>query len=342
MHRIRSLAVSLGIAALVTIPQLASAVTAAELQAQIAELVAKITALQQQIGAPATTVPTVGAGGTCPSLSRTLSYASEGEDVSSVQRYLAQDPAIYPEALVTGYYGSLTQLAVQRFQTKHGIVLSGSAETTGYGVVGPRTAAKIRELCSGGIPAGLSAVAGGYITVTPTAGPAPLAVSVAATVNTVQSCAGAIYLLSWGDNTQPQTISVPAGQCGQMVQALAHTYAVPGAYTIKLATGAHETTVDITVTGIGGAQTQAQTNPATSIQMVANAFTPKSLTVKSGTMVKWTNADTVSHTVTADNGSYNSGTIQPGQSYSLTFTIPGTYTYYCTLHSGMTGTIIVQ
>lgn len=53
---------------------------------------------------------------------------------------------MYPEKLVTGYFGPLTLKAVQRFQTKYGIVSSGSPSTTGYGRVGPRTRAKLNEL----------------------------------------------------------------------------------------------------------------------------------------------------------------------------------------------------
>lgn len=81
-----------------------------------------------------------------PGIVRTLQFGTTGEDVSLVQRWLAQDASVYPEGLVTGYFGPLTLSAVQEFQVKYGIVGEGEP---GYGVVGPRTRAKLLELYSG-------------------------------------------------------------------------------------------------------------------------------------------------------------------------------------------------
>lgn len=71
------------------------------------------------------------------------------------------------------------------------------------------------------------------------------------------------------------------------------------------------------------------------------SFTPATLTVKAGTTVTWTNQDSVAHTATSDNGAFG-GALPPGGSYSFTFKTPGTYTYHCRIHPGMTATIIVQ
>ena len=68
-------------------------------------------------------------------------------EVTRLQKMLAEDFAIYPEGLITGYYGRLTEKAVQKWQKKHGVVSSGSPSSTGYGVVGPRTRAKITIVC---------------------------------------------------------------------------------------------------------------------------------------------------------------------------------------------------
>ena len=63
---------------------------------------------------------------------------------------LSQDKDIYPEALTTGYYGSLTKSAVQRFQCKHMSLWEGSPDTTGYGLAGPATRKKLNEVYGGG------------------------------------------------------------------------------------------------------------------------------------------------------------------------------------------------
>jgi len=69
-------------------------------------------------------------------------------------------------------------------------------------------------------------------------------------------------------------------------------------------------------------------------------FSPAILKVQQGSTVIFTNNDTVAHTVTAV--SFDSGTIQPNKSFSHVFSQKGTFTYKCTLHPTMTGTIIVE
>ncbi len=72
------------------------------------------------------------------------------------------------------------------------------------------------------------------------------------------------------------------------------------------------------------------------------AFSPSALTVKKGTVVIFTNADSVAHTVTASE--FDSGQLQTGQSFKLDTSnlAPGTYNYSCTIHPSMTGSLIVQ
>ncbi len=71
-----------------------------------------------------------------------LSIGSTGAEVTELQTYLASDASIYPEGLVTGYYGELTKSAVARFQAKYGIDQVGS--------VGPVTRAKLNALIGTG------------------------------------------------------------------------------------------------------------------------------------------------------------------------------------------------
>jgi plastocyanin len=71
------------------------------------------------------------------------------------------------------------------------------------------------------------------------------------------------------------------------------------------------------------------------------AFSPASLTVAVGTTVTWTDDDTATHTVTADDGSFDSRNLSSGGTFSRTFTASGTYAYHCAIHSSMKGTIVV-
>ena len=74
-------------------------------------------------------------------------------------------------------------------------------------------------------------------------------------------------------------------------------------------------------------------------------YSPPTITVVIGknNTVTWVNNDIAPHTVTADNsGGFNSGNINPGQTWTYTFTTPGTYHYHCNYHPWMTGTVIVK
>jgi plastocyanin len=89
----------------------------------------------------------------------------------------------------------------------------------------------------------------------------------------------------------------------------------------------------------------ASTPRGTTIAIKNFAFDPATLTVKSGTTVSWVNQDGTSHTIVSDPVSpvsFSSDTLQTGASYTFSFTQPGTYTYHCSIHHSMKGTIIVQ
>ncbi|MBV9349339.1 MAG: peptidoglycan-binding protein [Patescibacteria group bacterium] len=74
----------------------------------------------------------------CP-LNQHLALGMSGAQVSCLQTLLARFPSIYPQGLVTGYFGPLTLAAVERYQAQYNIVASGSPSTTVFGAVGPRT-----------------------------------------------------------------------------------------------------------------------------------------------------------------------------------------------------------
>ena len=71
-------------------------------------------------------------------------------------------------------------------------------------------------------------------------------------------------------------------------------------------------------------------------------FGPERLTVKTGTTVTWTNRDDIPHTVASKDRLFKSKVIDTDESYSFTFSTPGEYTYFCSLHPHMTATIVVE
>jgi len=71
------------------------------------------------------------------------------------------------------------------------------------------------------------------------------------------------------------------------------------------------------------------------------SFGPQELRVKAGTTVVWTNEDDMPHTVVSPNN-FRSKVLDTEGAYSFTFTTPGTYKYFCSLHPHMTGTVVVE
>ena len=88
-----------------------------------------------------------------------------------------------------------------------------------------------------------------------------------------------------------------------------------------------------------GAQPPANANE---IVIQNFAFQPATLTVKVGTKVTWVNRDDDPHTATAIDKKFSSKTLDTGDQFSMEFSHPGTYKYYCALHPRMTGEVIVQ
>lgn len=72
------------------------------------------------------------------------------------------------------------------------------------------------------------------------------------------------------------------------------------------------------------------------------AFSPQIIVITPGTTVTWTNADEDPHTVVANDKSFHSAAMDTDESYSFTFTKPGEFAYFCSLHPHMTGKVIVK
>ena len=122
---------------------IASQPTTSELQATVNQLLEQLKAIIAQLQAQGVKVPAaaeklVALPDRFVKLARALDVGMTGDDVRELQKFLSGDKAIYPEGLVTGYYGSATKRAVMKFQAKHGIEQVGR--------VGPKTLKKLNEL----------------------------------------------------------------------------------------------------------------------------------------------------------------------------------------------------
>ena len=83
--------------------------------------------------------------------------------------------------------------------------------------------------------------------------------------------------------------------------------------------------------------------PAGAISIDNFTFNPQSLTVKAGTTVTWTNKDDIPHGIASSTNAFaKSKALDTDQSFSFTFTTPGTYQYFCYVHPHMVGTVVVE
>lgn len=166
---------------------------------------------------------------TCPNLYRNLSFGSRGIDVVQLQNFLITQGDL-AAGNNTGYFGRLTEAAVKSWQSRNGIVSSGTATTTGYGAVGPRTRANMTSVCGGGgtVSANFSA--------SPISGAAPLTVSF-----NYPGVTSGTYSVDYGDgNSQamkfvyPSCTQIPAGRKDCSYYESSHAYTNAGTYTAKL------------------------------------------------------------------------------------------------------------
>ncbi len=152
------------------------------------------------------------------------------------------------------------------------------------------------------------------------------------------------------ENQEPQEVVTTGTKIKVIAALLVVGFAAYVAYWIQepvevrtdiLAAGSSMQT-DMGAVALQGADTQATTQQASTTQQVsiANfAFDPATLNVDKGTTVVWTNQDNVPHNVVGD--TFSSPTLNPGQSFSYTFTTEGSFTYKCTFHPQMKGYVIV-
>jgi plastocyanin len=98
------------------------------------------------------------------------------------------------------------------------------------------------------------------------------------------------------------------------------------------------------VSGTRGLAASAEQAQASSVEVKIDNFSfgPAALTVTVGTTVTWTNRDDIPHTVVSDDKVFKSKVLDTDEKFSFTFTKPGTYGYFCSIHPKMTGKVIVQ
>jgi plastocyanin len=76
--------------------------------------------------------------------------------------------------------------------------------------------------------------------------------------------------------------------------------------------------------------------------IVNGGFTPNAISISVGSSVMWTNKDSVAHSIVADDGAFNSGTINPGGQYTYAFPTAGVFPYHDASNGNMAGTVTVS
>lgn len=112
--------------------------------------------------------------------------------------------------------------------------------------------------------------------------------------------------------------------------------------TISLFFGSKSGKIPFTNTLKISTPTPTKTQTDSTITIENYTYSPANLVVKVGDTVTWVNNDTVGHTATSNDGAFDTGLIGQANEASVTFDKPGTYSYHCTPHPQMTGTIVVE
>jgi len=101
------------------------------------------------------------------------------------------------------------------------------------------------------------------------------------------------------------------------------------------------------ITGIETAEDTAAVNAQSKPDLIEVridnfSFGPTEVTVMAGTTVTWTNHDDIPHTVVSTDKVFKSKVLDTDEKFSFTFTTPGTYPYFCSIHPKMTGRVVVR
>jgi len=121
-----------------------------------------------------------------------------------------------------------------------------------------------------------------------------------------------------------------------MIVMKKRVYLAGGAVVLAAATVFWATSSSVSV----NAQQQTATTPEVKIDNFS--FGPATLTVAAGTTVTWTNRDDIPHNVVSTADVFKSKVVDTDEKFSYTFTKPGTFPYFCSIHPKMTGKVVVQ
>ncbi len=165
-----------------------------------------------------------------------------GSGVRTIQKFLVEEGEMTSDN-ATGYFGILTEQALQRWQSNHGVVASGTASTTGYGVFGARTRSAMARFCENHDGDQVST-----FRLSPSFGKAPLTVEIAgvpaSVLKKINECkysvgfngaSGNGLTIDWGDGHEspdPATGSNRNTSCVNDVKK--HKYTKPGVYSVKI------------------------------------------------------------------------------------------------------------
>ncbi len=184
------------------------------------------------------TVPSVPNDRACLALTlrlyKGMSDANTRGEVSKLQEFLLTT-GDYTHPVITGYFGAATEVAVQRFQMRNGIVTGGTAATTGFGSIGSSTRSAMARC--GGVISVTPPLTSQTLSASPTSGAKPLTVTFASKVP--GNAYAGMYWIDFGDgataypNACSPSTSGPADSCGAPGYNT-HTYTAPGTYIAVL------------------------------------------------------------------------------------------------------------
>lgn len=231
---------------------------AASIAAQISQIQVQFTALVASLSGQSS--PILGSVGpsssSCPVFYRDLEPSMQGDDVRDLQRFLAAQPDVQFNGLITGIFDEATLAGVQRFQAMRGVQSFGNWNTTGFGRVGPATRAAILRTCRPTVaPPTYSPIVPvlGFGGTTSASGNLSVArvsntgrdMQFTVTANPGSSCGTPSFILSFGDGTQ-QPVSF-GYSCGMQTQSVTHTYSSTGSYTATLQGGVSTVSIPVVV-----------------------------------------------------------------------------------------------